>query len=217
MINRRALFTGGAIAAGSAAISGCGLFDSGNSNTGTNVTQDAGSVNDLVVQQGELSIQAWNQVKADPSQAYPVSELRSSLELHQQRERLLRFNVKEKTGFAYLMLPGVGVMAKFPVLGKISSTQSSMTTAVGVYSNGGTGGGGNLTVELPGDDLSFGPNEGGPDGKFFYTPDGVYVYWDGPILYVDTAMELLDKQLPLTYQDGSKPSSTASNSSLFGK
>jgi len=213
-MDRRKLLTGGvAVAALGSTAAACSGSSGGN--TGTDLTQNAGSVNDLVVQQGELSYKAWNQVKADPSQAYPLSLMKSSLELHQQREKLLRFNQKTKTGWAYLFSPNGELIMEVPVLGKVSSTQSSMTTAVGVYSSTGSSGGGNLTVELPGDDLSFGKNEGGDMGKFFFTPDGVYIYWDGPVLYADARLENLSNTVKLNLAAGAKPSSVAQSSTLF--
>lgn len=212
MDRRKLLMGAGAAAAVGLTAEACSGPSGGN--TGTDVTQSAGSVNDMVVQQGELSIQAWDQVKTDPSQAYPVSLLKSSLELHQQREKLLRFNEKSKTGWAYLFGANGNLIMEVAVLGKISSTQSSMTTAVGVYSSTGSGGGGNVPVELPGDDLSFGPNEGGPAGKFFFTPDGVYIFWDGPILYADARLDKIGAPV-LNMPGSAKPSSVAPGSVLF--
>ena len=212
MDRRKLLMGAGAAAAVGLTAEAC--TGSSGDNTGTDVTQSAGTVNDLVVQQGELSIQAWNQVKTDQSQAYPVSLLRSSLELHQQREKLLRFNEKSKTGWAYLFGANGNLIMEVPVLGKISSIQSSMTTAVGVYSSTGSDGGGNVPVELPGDDLSFGPNEGGPQGKFFFTPEGVYIFWDGPILYADARLDKINAPV-LNLPGSAKPSSVAPGSVLF--
>jgi hypothetical protein len=213
-MDRRKLLTGGAaMAAIGATAAACSAQSDGN--TGTDLTQNAGSVNDLAVQQGELSYKVWNQLKADPSQAYPLSLLHSSQELHQQREKLLRFNQKTKTGWAYLFSPNGELIAELPVLGKVSSTQSSMTTSVGVYSSTGSGGGGNVVIELPGDDGSFGKNEGGDMGKFFFTPDAVYIYWDGPILYADARLENLANTVKLNLPSGAKPSSIAESSTLF--
>lgn len=211
--SRRNLLLG---AVGAGALVGAAACNSnGNSNTGGGVTQNAGSVNDMVVQEGALSYMAWNQVKSNPDLAYPYQLLKESLELKQQREKLLRMNQAEKIGYAYLFSPNGQLIAFLPVQGKVSSTQSSMTTSVGVYSSTGSSGGGNVPVELPGDDLSFGKNEGGDNGQFFFTPDGVYVYWNGPILYVDAALDILQSTAVLRYKDGSKPSSQVENSTLF--
>lgn len=213
MDRRKLLMGAGAAAAVGLTAEACS-GSSGDSNTGSGIGDSAGSVNDVVVQEGELSYTAWNQVKSDKSQAYPVELLHSSLELHQQREKLLRFNEKSKTGWAYLFGANGNLIMEVPVLGKISSIQSSMTTSVGVYSSTGSGGGGNVVVELPGDDLSFGPNEGGPNGKFFFTPDGVYIFWDGPILYADARLDKVGAPV-LNLPGSAKPSSVAPGSVLF--
>lgn len=203
----RATLAGGAIAAVALTAEACD--NSKPSNTGGNVTQNAGNVNDLQDQEEKLTIQPFNRVKQIPAQAYPAALITESLEMQQQREKVLRFNDPSKLGWAYLFTPMGALIMTLPVKGKISSTQSSMTTSTGVYLDQGTGGGGNLAVPVPGDDLSFGPNEGGDAGKFFFTPDGVYVFWDGPILYVDAALKVSQPAVVLEYQDGSKPSNTA--------
>lgn len=189
-----------------AAVEACG---GGPSSTGGNVNQNAGSVNDLQDQEEKLTITPFNRIKAVPSEAYPATLITDSLEMKNQRERVLRFNDATKLGWAYLFTPLGALIAVLPVKGKVSSTQSSMTTSVGVYKDQGTGGGGNVAVPVPGDDLSFGPNEGGDAGKFFYTADDVYVFWDGPILYLDAPLEVLQQPAVVKYNAGAKPSSTA--------
>jgi len=175
------------------------------------VTQPAGDVNDLQKQQESQTITPYNAIKTKPATSYPAALLTDSLEMRNLREKLLRFNDPSKLGWAYCFTMGQ-LAAVFPVKGKISSTQSMMTSGTGVYksANGGnSGGGGNVPVELPSDDLSFGPNEGGASGKFFFTPDDVYVFWDGPILYVDAPLNVLAQTAVLEYNKGSKPSNTA--------
>lgn len=200
-----------AVTAAAAATEACS--GGGPSNTGGSVTQDAGSVNDLQSQEEKLTIAPFNRVKAIPDQAYPASLIRDSLEMRNLHERLLRFNDANKLGWAYLFTPAGQLILQLPVKGKISSTQSAMTTSVGVYRSNNAGhddsGGGNVAVEVPGDDLSFGPNEGGPAGKFFFTPDDVYVFWDGPILYLDAPLNVLEQPTVVKYNAGSRPSNTA--------
>jgi hypothetical protein len=205
MLTRTALGVG-AVAAVAATTSAC---TGGSSNTGSGVTQNAGNVNDLQDQEQTLTILPYNRIKTDPDQAYPSTLLTSSLEMQNQREKLLRFNDASKLGWAYLFTPMGALITVLPVKGKVSSTQSSMTTATGVYLDQGTGGGGNVTVPVPGDDLSFGPNEGGDSGKFFFTPDDVYVFWDGPVLYLDAPLNVLQQPQVVAYNSGSKPSNTA--------
>lgn len=209
--SRRQLLTRSAAVVGVAAVVTvtADACTSSASTTGGNVNQDAGNVNDLQDQEEKLTIAPFNRVKTNPADRYPASQLTDSLELRNQREKLLRFNDPSKLGFAYLFTPMGALVAVLPVKGKISSTQSSMTTSVGVYMDQGTGGGGNVAVTVPGDDLSFGPNEGGDAGKFFFTTDDVYVFWDGPILYLDAPLDVLQQPAVLRYNAGSKPSNTA--------
>lgn len=208
LITRTAGAAAVAVAAG-AALEGC----SGSSkpaNTGGNVTQNAGDVNDLQDQEEKLTILPFNRVKTNPRQAYPAALITESVELANQREKVLRFNDASKLGWAYLFTPLGQLIAEFPVKGKISSTQSSMTTSTGVYKHDDDSrSGGSVTVPLPGDDLSFGPNEGGDLGKFFFTPEDVYIFWDGPILYLDAPLKVLQQPAVVAYNAESKPSSTA--------
>jgi len=213
---RRQLITrtaGVAAAVGAVAAATEACTSSAPSKTGGAVTQDAGNVNDLQKQEETLTIAPFNRVKKIPSQVYPADLLVDSLEMRNLRERLLRFNDPSKLGWAYLFAPTGQLILQLPVKGKISSTQSAMTTSTGVFKSNNAGhdsyGGGHQVVDLPGDDLSFGPNEGGPAGKFFFTPDGVYVFWDGPILYLDAPLAVLQQPSVVKYNEGSKPSNTA--------
>lgn len=162
------------------------------------------SVNDLTDQMANITIQAYNAVTQNPSYQYPDSLLKASTELANQREKLMRFNQGEKLGWVYLLSMGQ-VIAELPVMGKVSSTQSQMTASTGVYLPGNYNA---VTVELPSDDLSFGPNEGGDHGVFFFTVDGVMIEWCGDWLYADAQLKMLSNQV-LQYQKGSVPSSTS--------
>lgn len=205
--SRRNLLTGAVAVATVGTLAAC--TDKSTGKTGGSVTQDAGNVNDLQTQEERLTIAPFNAIKRDPAQAYPAALLKHSLEMQNLRERLLRFNDASKLGWAYMFTVTGNLVAVLPVAGKVSSTQSSMTTSTGIYMDQGAGGGGNVPVPLPSDDLSFGPNEGGDSGKFFFTPDGVYVFWDGPILYLDAPLDILAQPVALKYNEGSKPSSVA--------
>jgi hypothetical protein len=202
----RTAAVGGAAAAVAVTAAACG---SSSSSTGGNVNQNAGSVNDLQNQEEKLTIQPFNRIKTNPSESYPASLITDSLEMKNQRERVMRFNDASKLGWAYLFTSVGALIAVLPVKGKVSSTQSSMTTSIGIYKDQGTGGGGNVPVPVPGDDLSYGPNEGGDAGKFFYTTEDVYVFWDGPILFLDAPLDVLQQLAVLKYNTDAKPSSTA--------
>lgn len=116
---------------------------------------------------------------------YPLAQMRDSLERRNLRERLLRFNRPNKIGYLYVMSFGKFV-GYYVVRGKVSSTQSQMTSPVQVWNCGGADGG--CQADSIGDDGSFGPNEGGDAGIFFFTATGVmvettldWVYSDAPL------------------------------------
>ncbi len=116
---------------------------------------------------------------------YPTSLMRDSLERRNLRERLLRFNKPNKIGYLYVMSFGKFV-GYYVVKGKVSSVQSQMTTTKQTWDCGGMDGG--CAVDSIGDDGSFGPNEGGDAGIFFFTATGVmvettldWVYSDAPL------------------------------------
>lgn len=204
--SRRAILMGGAVAAVGLTAAAC---DS--SKTGGKVTQPAGNTNDMINQQAKLTITAWNAVKDSPGQAYPDTLLKSSLELKQQRERLLRFNTDSKQGWLYLFSQTGVMLAQFTIQGKVSSTESSMTATDLVYSNTD---GSTSVIAGPGDDLSFGQNEG---AVFWFDDMGVMGMWNGPWLYLDAPLDVPDevKASALATKPGAKPSSVAQGSTLF--
>jgi hypothetical protein len=116
---------------------------------------------------------------------YPTSQMRDSLERRNLRERLLRFNKPNKIGYLYVMSFGKFV-GYYVVKGKVSSVQSQMTTTKQTWDCGNADGA--CSVDSIGDDGSFGPNEGGDAGIFFFTATGVmvettldWVYSDAPL------------------------------------
>lgn len=121
-----------------------------------------------------------------PAVPYPEAQMRDSLERRNLRERLLRFNRPQKIGYLYLMSFGKFV-GYYVVKGKVSSTQSQMTNTNQTFREGSRDTDG-LVVESIGDDGSFGINEGGEQGIFFFTATGVlvettldWVYSDAPL------------------------------------
>lgn len=116
---------------------------------------------------------------------YPISQMRDSLERRNLKERLLRFNKPDKVGYLYVMSFGKFI-GYYVVKGKVSSVQSQMTTTTQTWDCGGADGG--CSVPSIGDDGSFGPNEGGDRGVFFFTSSGVmvettldWIYSDAPL------------------------------------
>ena len=117
------------------------------------------------------------QQKAVP---YPKDQLRDSLERRNLKERLLRTNKPNAVGYVYLMSFGK-IIGYYVIKGKVSSTQSQMTTdnlVIDRYK-------GDVVVNAPGDDGSYGANE---SGIFFFTAEGAmvttnldYVWADAPL------------------------------------
>lgn len=122
------------------------------------------------------------QSKAVP---YPVAELKDSLERRNVRERLLRQNKPDAIGYVYL-LSFSKPLGYYVIKGKVSSTQSQMTTdQLLVDACNRSGEDCPQPVTAPGDDGSYGQNEA---GIFFFTTEGAmvttdldYVYSDQPI------------------------------------
>lgn len=137
---------------------------------------------------------------------YPVDALKDSLERRNLKEKLLRYNNPSKISYIYLLSQTGGIYSFFTIKGKVSSNSSQMTTDQLIQTKCHSSNGCNdVTVNAPGDDGSYGPNE---DGIFFFTTDGVMVTWNGPYLLTDAPLKVNAQNLVLQYQDGSKPTST---------
>lgn len=117
---------------------------------------------------------------------YPADQLRSSLERTNLRDRLLRTNKPDAVGYVYLLSFGKP-LGYYVIKGKVSSTQSQMTTDQLIVDHRlGHGEGWNSQViNAPGDDGSYGANE---SGIFFFLTSGVmvttsldYVWSDSPL------------------------------------
>lgn len=139
---------------------------------------------------------------------YPASALNDSLERRNVKERLLRYNSPSKISYIYLMSQTGGIYAYFTIKGKVSSTNSQLTPPQNINYDQGSGGGGNTTTESMGDDGSYGPEECGSLGVFFFDTNTVMHEWCGQWAYSDAPMNL--RQPPLIVQSGdAKPSTSA--------
>lgn len=118
---------------------------------------------------------------------YPAEQLKDSLERRNIRERLLRTNQPNKIGYVYLLSFSGQPLGYYVIKGKVSSTDSQMTTTDLVIKDQGQSGGGNVTVPAPGDDGSYGPNEA---GVFFFTAEGALVETSLTYLYSDQPLPL---------------------------
>jgi hypothetical protein len=99
---------------------------------------------------------------------YPADQLKDSLERRNIRERLLRTNKPNAIGYVYVMSFGK-IIGYYTIKGKVSSTQSQMTTDEFEIDHGSYG---QSVVNAPGDDGSYGANE---PGVFFFTTEGAMV------------------------------------------
>jgi len=114
---------------------------------------------------------------------YPSAQLRTSLERANLRDRLLRLNSPSKIGYVYLMNFGK-IVGYYVIKGKVSNTDSQMTTSTTVDRRSDTSGGA-VTYPAPGDDGSYGANE---TGNFFFTAENVLVETDLNYLYADAPL-----------------------------
>lgn len=121
-----------------------------------------------------------------PAVPYPASQMRDSLERRNLRERLIRFNKPQKVGYLYLMSFGKFV-GYYVVKGKVSSTQSQMTNSQQTWEASRDN---DTVVDSIGDDGSFGPNEGGDKGVFFFTASGVMVETTLDWVYSDVPLKI---------------------------
>lgn len=120
---------------------------------------------------------------------YPEAAMRDSLERRNLSKRLLRFNKPQKIGYLYVMSFGKFV-GYYVVKGKVSSVQSQLTNTQQTFREGSHDTDG-LVIDSMGDDGTWGPNEGGDRGVFFFTATDVmvettldWIYSDAP-LHID--------------------------------
>lgn len=141
---------------------------------------------------------------------YPLAEMNDSLERANLRERLLRYNQPSKISYVYVLSYDGHVLNYYTIKGKVSSTQSQMTNTQNIQGCPNTGNSGQcgVVVDSMGDDGSYGSEEGGQNGIFFFTTDNVLVETSMPFVVTD-APEKINPDRTLSYVDGSKPSSTS--------
>jgi hypothetical protein len=119
---------------------------------------------------------------------YPADQLRDSLERRNLAERLIRTNDPTTQGYVYLMNFGE-IVGYYTVKGKVSNTQSQMTTDNLVVDGcpGGSDGRCPVVVNAPGDDGSYSANE---PGIFFFTTEGVMVTTDLNYIWSDQPLPI---------------------------
>lgn len=114
---------------------------------------------------------------------YPLAQVGAGgfLERQNLSERLIRFSRPSKVGYVYLISFGKFV-GYYVVKGKLSSVNSQMTNAQQTWEASRDQ---DTVVESIGDDGSFGPNEGGDRGFFFFTVNGTMVETNLEFVYSD--------------------------------
>lgn len=102
------------------------------------------------------------------------------LERENLSRRLTQYNSSGDTNYVYVFAGNTGqVIGYYVIRGKVSSTSSQMTsTQVNVDCNNNT----SCTDDAIGDDGSYGPEEGGQSGVFFFTTTGTLIETDLPFL-----------------------------------
>lgn len=121
---------------------------------------------------------------------FPMAETKAGgfLERKNLNERLVRFSKPNKVGYIYIMSFGKFV-GYYVIKGKLSSVQSQMTNTDQVWDSG-SGEQGETVVDSIGDDGSFGSNEGGDRGVFFFTSNDVMVETTLDWLYSDQPLSI---------------------------
>lgn len=119
--------------------------------------------------------------------AVPPPVLKTSQERKNLVKRLERFNSEDKQSFIYLVDYGK-IMAYYPVLGKVSSVNSMLTTTEQLVVRR-IASGNYEAVTLPSPDLdgSYGSNG---DAIFFFTDTDAYVEWNGTYMLSDQPLKL---------------------------
>lgn len=105
--------------------------------------------------------------------------------------RLTQYNSKGSTNYVYVFAGMTDkVIGYYVIRGKVSSTGSQMTsTQVNVHC-GYSGDHQSCTNDAIGDDGSYGPDEGGQMGVFFFTTSGTLVETDQPFLVSSQPIKL---------------------------
>lgn len=143
--------------------------------------------------------------KLEQAEPYPLAQMTDSAERANLREKLLRLNEPGKIGYVYELSQTGAVIAEYQIKGKVSSTNSQLTTLDQYARFCQSGDCNNEHFQSMGDDGSFGENE---QGIFFFTTTGVLVEWSGIWQYSDAPLHLSTPPI-LTINANAAPSSTA--------
>ncbi len=121
---------------------------------------------------------------------YPFAHSAPSdpLERKNLADRLTQYNSRGDTNYVYIFAWGSPTPIGYYVIkGKVSSTGSQMTASQ-ITTNCGKDGG--CTLDAIGDDGSYGIEEGGQNGVFFFTTTGTLVETDQPFVVSSSPIKL---------------------------
>lgn len=123
---------------------------------------------------------------------YPFANTNPSdpLERKNLAARLEQLNSRGDTNYVYIMTFSGQVIGYYVISGKVSSTGSQMTSTQAVVDCGSSGG--CTAVDAIGDDGSYGPEEGGQFGVFFFTSAGTLVTTDQPFIESSTPIKIYE-------------------------
>ena len=124
------------------------------------------------------------EAKLMQAEPYPLSEMNDSAELSNLKERLLVLNNPNQLGYVYLLNYQGQVYASYVIKGKVSSTASEMTPTQTVQWGGCYNGCSSAVYDSPSDDGSYGPEEGGTNGIFFFTASGHVLVEASPTAWI---------------------------------
>lgn len=122
----------------------------------------------------------------ESARPYPLGQMNDSTERAGLTERLLRMHDPNKLGYVTLLTQMGQVLSSFTIKGKLSSTGSQLTPSQNVVALSGEA----TVVNSMGDDGSFGTNEGGKKGIFFFTTQGVLIETNAIFQYSDAPVRL---------------------------
>lgn len=121
----------------------------------------------------------------------PVPQLSDSLERGNIVDHLLRNNKPDRVRYIYLLADTGGIYAYFVIKGKVTSTSAQLTPTDSIWGSSY----GNLALQGPTDDGSFGGDEG---GIYFFTDTGNEIQWNGRWLLSDEPLKIQTPTLTLT-------------------
>jgi hypothetical protein len=158
-------------------------------------------------QRGQAITEAYS-VKLENARPYPMGQMFDSAERANLIERLLRMNNPNKIGYVYEFAMSGQIIQHYTIKGKVSSTASQLTNTHNIVDMC-SGSYCPVAVDSMGDDGSYGPEEGGENGIFFFTTNGVLVEYNGIWLYSDAPLGL--SSAPLIKMDANAQPTTRGN------